>query len=126
MGRFKVGIQLYSLRNDMSKDVAETLKKVKEMGYDGVEFAGLYGKTAKEMKELCEQNGLVPISAHVPYEDMVNDPDILDTYAEIGCEYIAIPYLTDEYRPGNEKFDEVIEGAKIFGKKAKDLGMTLC
>ena len=57
---------------------------------------------------------------------MMKDPSLLDTYAEIGCKYVAIPYLTDEYRPGSENFGQVIEGAKMLGKKAKDLGMTLC
>ena len=55
------------------------------------------------------------------------DPDgVLSTYAEIGCEFVVIPYLTEEYRPGNEKFGEVIEGAKLLGAKAKALGMKLC
>ena len=35
-----------------------TLKKVKEMGYDGVEFAGLFDKSAEEVKALCEKYGL--------------------------------------------------------------------
>ena len=126
MGRFKVGIQLYSLRNDMSEDFEGTLKKCKKMGYDGVEFAGLYGKTAEEVKELCEQNSLIPISAHVPYPEILKNERILDTYAEIGCKYIAIPNLLEEHRPGNERFNELIEIIKILGKKAQELGMTLC
>lgn len=125
MKDFPIAIQLYSLRDDMAADFEGTLKKVKAMGYDGVEFAGLYGKTAAEVKELCAENGLVPISAHVPFVDMIADPSILETYAEIGCEFVVIPYLTEEYRPGNEKFGEVIEGAKMLGAKANSLGMKL-
>ena len=49
----------------------------------------------------------------------------IKTYKEIGCEYVVIPYLTEEYRPGNPKFKEVIEGAKTLGVKAKELGMKL-
>ena len=37
-----IGLQLYSVRDDMAKDFKGTLQKVKEMGYEGVEFAGLY------------------------------------------------------------------------------------
>ena len=123
---FPIAIQLYSLRDNVEADFEGTLKKVKELGYDGVEFAGLYGKSAAEVKEMCERIGLIPISAHVPFADMMNDPDLLNVYAEIGCKFIAIPYLTEEYRPGQEKFAEVIEGAKMLGKKAKELGMQLC
>ena len=57
---------------------------------------------------------------------MMNDLSLLDVYAEIGCKFVVIPYLTEEYRPGNEKFADVIEGAKVLGKKANELGMKLC
>ena len=39
-----IAIQLFSVRDTMSEDVQGTLTALKEMGYDGVEFAGLYGK----------------------------------------------------------------------------------
>lgn len=123
--KFPIALQLYSVRNDVEKDFKGTLKKVKELGYDGVEFAGLYGHTAKEVKDMCDEIGLIPISAHVPFIDMVQDLSLLEIYAEIGCKFVVIPYLTEEYRPVNEKFAEVIEGAKILGKKANELGMKL-
>ena len=40
---FQVALQVYSVREDAEKDLEGTLRKIKEMGYDGVEFAGLYG-----------------------------------------------------------------------------------
>ena len=123
--KFPIALQLYTVRENMATDVESTLKKVKELGYEGVEFAGLFGKTASEMKVLCEKIGLVPVSAHVPFVDMMKDPSILETYAEIGCEYVVIPYLIDEYRPGHAKFFDVIEGAKFLGEKAKALGLKL-
>ena len=122
---FPIALQLYSVRANMAEDFEGTLKKVKEMGYDGVEFAGLYGTSAADVKRMCEEIGLIPVSAHVPFTDMMANPSILETYAEIGCRYVVIPYLNDEYRPGKEKFQEVIEGAKLLGKKAKDLGLQL-
>ena len=67
MIKFPVALQLYTVRDDMANDFEGTLKKVKEMGYDGVEFAGLYGKTAAEVKAICKEVGLVPISAHIPF-----------------------------------------------------------
>ena len=125
MKKFPIAIQLYSVRDEMEKDFNGTIEKMKELGYDGIEFAGLFGKTAKEVKAICDAVGITPISAHVPFAEMVENPDLLNTYAEIGCKYVVIPYLTPEYRPGNEKFGEVIEGAKMLGKKANELGMKL-
>jgi len=126
MINFPIALQLYSVRDDMAADFEGTLKKVKELGYDGVEFAGLYGKTAAEVKALCAEIGLTPISAHVPFVDIMNDPDLIKVYKEIGCDYVVIPYLTEEYRPGQPKFQEVIDGAKLLAEKAKENGMKLC
>lgn len=126
MTNFPIALQLYSVREDMEKDFEGTIRKVKKLGYDGVEFAGLFGKTAGEVKAICDKVGIIPISAHVTFTDMMEDPELLQTYAEIGCKFVVIPYLTPEYRPGNEKFGEVIEGAKKLGKIANALGMKLC
>ena len=51
----------------LQNDFEGTLKKVKAMGYDGVEFAGLYGKSGAEVRALCQEIGLIPISAHVTF-----------------------------------------------------------
>ena len=121
-----IALQLYSVREDMEKDVYTTLKRVKSLGYDGVEFAGLFGCEPKQLKKWLGELGLVPICAHVPYLDMIGDPDkVLGDYAEIGCRYVAIPYLTEDYRPGTPLFPSVIENAKMLGEKANKLGMTL-
>ena len=126
MKKFPVAIQLYSVRDNMADDFEGTLKKIKELGYDGVEFAGIFDKTADEVKALVDKFDLIPISAHVPYADLIEDTEkVLSDYVKIGCKFVAIPYMTEEYRPGAEKFDELIENIKIIGAKAKEMGMTL-
>ena len=64
MKKFKVGIQLYSIRDEMEKDMDATLKAVKEMGYDCVEFAGFFDKTAEEVKAMIDKYDLEAISVH--------------------------------------------------------------
>ena len=116
---FPIGLQLYSVREDLEKDFEGTLRKVKALGYDAVEFAGLFGHGAEEVRNLCKEIGLIPLSAHVPFVDMMNDPDgVLKVYADIGCKFVVIPYLTEEYRPGQPKFQEVIDGGQRQGKQA--------
>jgi sugar phosphate isomerase/epimerase len=123
---FPIALQLYSVRDDLEKDFEGTVRKVKAFGYEGVEFAGLYGYTPDAMKKLLKDIGLTPVSAHVPFDALMADPQgMVDTYAEIGCKFIAIPYLTPEYRPSGEKFAAVIEGAKVLGKAARARGLTL-
>lgn len=123
---FPVAIQVYSVREDAKADLRATLVKLKEMGYDGVEFAGLYGHTAEEVKAMCKEVDIVPISAHVPYLDMVKDPEgVLGTYAAIGCKYVAIPHLNPELRPGTDNFPEVMKNIAMLGEVANSLGITL-
>ena len=102
---FPIGLQLYSVRGDMEQDFKGTLQKVKDMGYDGVEFAGLFGNSPEQVNAWCKEIGLNPISAHVPLADMLADIDkVIADYKAVGCEYIVVPYVTEERRPGGELF----------------------
>ena len=122
----KIALQVYSVRDDLQADFFGTLKKVKEMGYAGVEFAGLYGNDPVEIKKFCEEIGLVPLSAHVPFAAFQEDLEgTIECYKKLGVQYIAIPYLTEEYRPGQEGFNEVIRMAKLIGEAAGKAGMVL-
>ena len=121
-----VALQLYSVRDDMGKDFKGTLQKVKELGYDGVEFAGLFGNTPEQIKTWCAEIGLTPISAHVPLAEMLEDIDkVIADYKAIGCEYIVVPYVTEERRPAGEKFMQMIEEIRSVGQKAKEAGLVL-
>lgn len=125
MSKLPVALQLYSVRNAMKEDVEATLKAVSEMGYDGVEFAGLHGKSADEMKALCEKYSLTPISAHVSYNDMLEDENLISVYAKIGCRFIAIPSLRKTHLAGGENYAECLENIKKLSAKAKKYGITL-
>ena len=121
-----VGLQLYSVRDDMAKDFKGTLQQVKAMGYDGVEFAGLFDNAPADIKAMCAEIGLNPISAHVPLADMLADVDkVIADYKAIGCEYIVVPYVTEERRPGGDKFNQMIEEIRTIGAKCKEAGLTL-
>ena len=47
---FSVALQVYSVRDFAEKDLEGSLQKIREMGYDGVELAGLYGRSYAEVK----------------------------------------------------------------------------
>ena len=124
--KLPVAVQLYSVRDEMEQDVYGTLRKMKDFGYDGVEFAGLFGEDPEKLKAFCAQLGLVPISAHVPYDDMLADPaGVLGDYAALGCKYVAVPYLTEEHRPGTDGFAATVAGIRKIAEAAKALGIQL-
>lgn len=126
MKKYSIGLQLYSVRSDLYRDFEGTLKKVAGMGYDSVEFAGLYGKSAAEVKTLCQKYGLDPVSAHVGLSEMLADPDgVFETYKEIGCRYIAVPYLPAEDRPLTPNYGNVVASIAALTKKAKAYGLQM-
>ena len=55
MKKFNVGLQLYSVKNAMKEDFYGTLKAVRDMGYEYVEFAGYYDKSAEEIKAILDE-----------------------------------------------------------------------
>ena len=126
MKKYAVGLQLYSVRSDLARDFEGTLKAISQMGYDSVEFAGLYGKTPEEAKALCEKYGLDPVSAHISLAEMTADPDaVFAAYKTIGCRFAAVPYLGSEERPGTPGYDGVVSKIAFLTEKAKEYGITL-
>jgi len=124
--KFPIALQLYSVRDDMEKDFYGTLEKVKALGYDGVEFAGLFGEAPEKIKGKLAELKMEPISAHVPYYDMLENPtEVLKDYKEIGCKYVVVPYLTEECRPGTDGFSDTVKGIRKIGEAAKELGLQL-
>jgi len=124
--KLPVAVQLYSVRDEMEKDFYGTIKLMKEIGYDGVEFAGLFVEDPEKIKAFCDEIGIIPISAHVPYYDMLENPEaVLADYAKIGCKYVAVPYLTEECRPGTDGFAATVEGIRKIAETAKNLGVQL-
>lgn len=99
MKKFKVGIQLYSLRDAMEKDMDSTLKTVKEMGYDYVEFAGYFGKSAEEVKAILDKYGLEAVSVHQAISLFEEEGQkAVDYLKTLGVKYCAIPwYNVDEF-----------------------------
>lgn len=64
------GIQLYSVRDAMEKDMAGTMQKIADLGYKYVEFAGFFGHTAAEVKEMLDKTGLICSGTHSPWTDL--------------------------------------------------------
>ncbi len=127
--KLPVGIQVYGLR-DLLENTPENFKavmqQVKEMGYDGVELAGLYGLAPEHVKEVLDEVGLIPISAHVAFAEMMEDIDkVIRDYSVIGVKYLVMPYMAEEYRPVNpEGFEKFLPLLNEMGQKIHDAGMT--
>ena len=122
MKKWPIALQVYSVRDDAEKDFAGTMAKIKAMGYDGVELAGTYGKTAVECQKLIAEAGLELVSAHVCRELLADDA-VLDDYAASGLKFVVIPWMP---APTNEaELAESIARIRKVGERAKARGLTL-
>jgi sugar phosphate isomerase/epimerase len=126
----KIGLQLYTLRDDLSKDLEGTLKKVAAIGYKEVETFGytdgkFFGKTVKEFKSILNGLGLDPVSGH--YGAGISSPDrkgslsndwkrAVDDSAELGQKYMICAYLTPEER---KSIDDYKKYAVLFNKSGE-------
>ena len=126
MKKMPVGYQLYSAREMAAKDLKSVLVSLKEMGYDGVEFAGFYQYTAEEIAAMLQETGLKAVSSHVPLASIEKDMfGTISFHKAIGCDTIVVPYLEEERRPGKPAFANVMQSIYQFGQLCKLAGIRL-
>lgn len=120
MKRIKMASPLYILREECAKDLAGVLKKLAEIGYDGIEFLGFFGHGAAEVKAMLDENGLEALGNHVPYNELKADPDgIFDFHKAVGCHYLTVADLP------LENFGEVAATLKVLAQKAGERNICL-
>ena len=127
--KLPVAIQVYGLRDlleNTPENFKDVMQKVKDLGYDGVELAGLYGLEPAFVKKTLDEVGLVPVSAHVAFAEMMDDLDkVIADYTTIGVQYLVMPYMAEEYRPVNpEGFEKFLPMLNEVGEKIHKAGMT--
>ena len=121
----KLAIQIYTLRKNLTpEEMPATLAKVKEMGYDGVEWHNLMGKTPAELKKLTNDAGLEFFSLHIN-KDIIDacDTDMMDAVAAAGVKYLPIGSLPADRMPGGENFEASMAALKKYCEEAKKRGL---
>ena len=125
MSRKPIALQLYSLREDASQDFVGVLECVADLGYQGVEFAGYGGLTARELKSRLDTFGLLPVGAHVGFDALTNDLDQQIAFnQEIGNSRLVCPSpsLESNDRQGWVRFAQKMN---TIGEKVSAHGMQL-
>jgi len=95
MARIPMAVQLYSVRKDCAEDLPETLKAVAEMGYEGVEFAGYYERSAKELRAMLDDLGLKVAGSHIRGHELApeNLAASIEFHQTIGNGYLIVPWM---------------------------------
>ncbi len=122
-----IALQLFTVRDRIENDVEGTLRKIKNLGYDGIEVCnGSYGMDPLEFKALCDNIGLEIISAHVGAGSIINETEeTLDLYKKLGVSYIAIPALWGDYAYGESQHDEMMRKLNIISGTFKENGIQV-
>ena len=133
-----VGIQLYSVRDDMKKDPAGTLKKLAEMGYKYVEHAGyaqnkFYGYSIPAFKKILKDDGLLMDSGHSflgsrqwdnGSRDFTDEwKQTIDDAAAVGMKYIISPGVDESLCKSKKDFQHYMEMFNKTGALCKKSGL---
>lgn len=110
----KIGLQLYTLRNELGKDFTGTLEKVAAAGYKEVEFAGYYDRKPQEVKAILDKLKLTAPSAHAPLASIDKDINgVIEIAKVIGHKFIVCPYLMANERATLDDYHKL---ARIFNR----------
>jgi sugar phosphate isomerase/epimerase len=93
-----ISIQLYSLRERAQQDYLSVLKDVAEMGYKGVEGAGLFDYTPREVRKMVEDLGMVVSSNHGPMPNKDNASEVIDLTLGLGTDLAVSGFGPDDFK----------------------------
>jgi sugar phosphate isomerase/epimerase len=116
----RLGLQLYTVRDEMAKDFDGTLEKVAALGYKEVEFAGYFKKSPQEVKAALATHGLTSPSTHVGY-DVLGDkfPEVIEASRVIGHKFIVNPWIEEPIRNQPGAWTRAAETFNHAGEMAK-------
>ncbi len=131
-----IGLQLYTLRSEIAKDLEGTLAKVAAIGFNSVELFGygngkFFGKTPEEFSALLKKNNLKTPSGHymmMGYLTKGDEDDMKKTVADaakMGHDYIVVPYLLDNMRTSLDDYRKLAAKLNVAATEAKAAGLKL-
>src|SRR5690349_9717379 len=103
-----IGLQLYTVRDLMQKDVKYTLQQVAGVGYREVEFAGLFDKSAKTVAKWLGENKLTSPSSHIPLDRLKNSLQaVVDECQTLGNGIIVCPWIDESMRKSADDWRKI-------------------
>jgi sugar phosphate isomerase/epimerase len=119
-----VGLQLYTVRDEMKKDFTGTITKVANIGYKEVEFAGYFDHSPADIRALLDKDRLTAPSCHIPYETLQNHlQETIDAAHVIGHTYIVCPWIDEKLRQAPDGWKRVADFFSQVGANTKKAGI---
>src|SRR6266566_5180302 len=119
-----IGLQLYTVRNELKHDFENTLARVAEIGYREVEFAGLLDHSPRAVRAALDGAGLAGVSSHADFKSLGDPlPKILDGARTIGQKYIVCPWIDEEIRKQPDGWKHAAETFNRAGEVSQKAGI---
>lgn len=137
MNKKEIGLQLYTLRYELPKDVRGTLEKVAKAGYTKVETYGFsvkdqfWGLTPQELKKILDEKGLKAISGHYNLGSFLYDGNPTELIASIEAakilknEFLTVPWVDEPFRRNIEDYKKIAARLNEAAKMCKKGGLKL-
>lgn len=125
MAKIKIALQLWSVREECARDLEGTLKAVAEMGYEGVEFAGYYGRTAKDLRRILDDLGLEVAGTHIGIDTLLGEKlkETVEFNRTLNNKYLIVPWLPEEMRGSKTAWLKTAELMNEISEKVRAEGM---
>jgi sugar phosphate isomerase/epimerase len=121
-----VALQLYTVRDAVAQDMIGTLRRVAEMGYEGIELAGAGNATIEEIATALRELNLRCVGGHTPIDALQSDLDsAIQSAGWLGNRHVVCPYIGEEWRSaeGYKKLAGILSNV---GAQLKREGLQMC
>ncbi|HKT10522.1 MAG TPA: sugar phosphate isomerase/epimerase [Terriglobia bacterium] len=119
-----VGLQLYTVRRQLDKDFAGTLRKVASIGYTQVQFSGFHNQPVPKIKQLIDQLGLKTAAGHFDYELFESDlSQVTDAAHTLGMSYVVLSSVPESYRHSIDGYKRAAEFFNKTGEGCRKAGL---
>lgn len=119
-------IQLYLFRSRAAMEMRSILSFIRELGYDGVEFCGLFGHDPAEVRGWLGELGLAAVSDHVTFGMLADGlEETIRVHKALGCEFITLGWLDEERRHYGPDFDGTLSALSRAEAACRAAGLPL-
>ncbi len=122
-----IGAQLYTLRDYLKTpaDIAKSMKKVREIGYEAVQLSGLGPIDPAELKKILDGEGLTACATHVGFFKLQNELEqVIAEHKTLACDFVAVSSMPGEYH-NREGYSKFAKEATEIGRKLQKEGIAL-
>lgn len=137
MDKKEIGLQLYTLREELPKNVKQTLEKVAASGYTAVETYGFsikdqfWGLSPKDLKKILDDNNLKAVSGHYNLGSYLYDGNTSELIAAIEAakilksEFLTVPWIDEPFRKNIDDYKKIALRLNHAAKMCADAGLKL-